>query len=373
VIPRFLEVGTNIVTDTYRLGALRFFNLADPYALPLIGGDRFEYSPFFALLYYPFAILPVKWQAIAWAGFNSFLFWYGILKWQNLKGASWLLWLAVIACSMELNICLLYQQINAALIGMTLLGLYHFKEKEYVRAGIWLALATNIKTLPAFFAIPLLFSRERRYFVGILMGSLFTLLSPALVVGLKGDLLLHWNWILRLWDSLWLVRAEQADVATSLTRLGFSALLGKAVQVSVLLSTLFFLSFQAAKTIRWHSWVALAACGLILASPRTESPSFVISSIAYFFLMLQVLENKNPLVQGLSLILLGISFFLITLSFTDVWQKKWWNPGDYKYATKSFGTLLMWILALLFHLFNTDNFHEPVFLKKRLQSQRGPA
>lgn len=56
--PLLLRQGTNIVTETYRLGTLRFFHGLNPYELPLPGGDRFEYSPFFCILYAPFAFLP---------------------------------------------------------------------------------------------------------------------------------------------------------------------------------------------------------------------------------------------------------------------------------------------------------------------------
>ena len=348
VIPRLYSAGTNIVTETYRLGALRFFNGTNPYALPLIGGDRYEYSPFFCLVYGPFTLLPLKLQALGWAFLNSFVFWLGVCAWVRLrtKSSRWL-FLAFIACSMELNICLLYQQVNALLIGIVLIGLANFRDRRYLSAGMLLALATNLKTLPGIFAVSLLFPLRSRYLFGLTLASLVVLLAPAMFVGFLEDIHLHMSWFGRLIDAYGMVTPLQLDAASTFHRFGMKGL-GLFIQSLVLILSLIALFMTSAKKItNWPAWIVVGASAVLLVSPRTESPTFVLVAPAYVLLMAYLQTSRaSSRVRAAGISVLCAAIFFITLSFTDVWPKVWWNPGSLKYATKCWGTLVLWAMAI---------------------------
>lgn len=346
VLPRLGQTGTNIVTETYRLGTLRFWSGVDPYALPLLGGDRFEYSPFFCLLYTPFAYLPLPIQAATWALFNATVFWIGIFLWVRLRRESfgWRL-IGFVIASMELNISLLYQQVNALLIGLSLIGVYLFAQNRRMAGGFLLAVATNLKTLPGIFSIPLLFSFDKRYWVGVCAGSAFTLLLPALPLGVSTDVLLHVRWLERMIDSLHLVRPDQLDIASILQSLGWTSGTG-APALAVLLISVACLSWVAFHGTPSFAWCALGSTALLLASPRTESPTFVLMAPAFIFAVQEALKTPVGIRRWGRLGIFLLAGMLTTVIFTDLWPDAWSNPLGVRYATKTLGALLIWGWAL---------------------------
>lgn len=340
---RLWNGGTNIVTETYRLGTLRFFMGDDPYRLPLVGGDRYEYSPFFCLFYGIFAYLPSSTQALSWALFNASLFWAGALSWVRLDRGEWVrLGIPFVLCAMELNISLLYQQINAAIIGLSLLGLACVREQRYFLGAICLTIATNVKLMPVAFLAPLVFYLPKRFWWGAVTSGLFVLLIPAAVRGWAGNFSLHRAWVERVATTMELVRPGQLDVASTLTTLGYPKW-GTFLLVFIFISGAGTLLFSALKrAIDWPYWISLAAITLLLISPRSESPTFVFLAPSYLLLAAAVAQNRITF----SWLVVVTGAILTSLVYTDVWPKGALPELRQEFLSKPLGALFLWTIAL---------------------------
>lgn len=363
VTPRLWRGGINIVTNTYRLGTLRFLHGSNPYALPLEGGDRYEYSPFFCVFYSPFALLPSSGQALAWAFANGFLFWVGVLAWVKLskKSSPWI-YFALVVCSMELNISVLYQQVNALLIGATLFGVALFRDGRLFWAGALLATITNLKTLPGLFALALIFPFRRRYWEGLAAGSLLTLLSPIVFVGLTKTVSFHTEWVKAQFAALAYERPYQLDLGSVLKSFGSNSLGHWAPLVVLALSVgLLFYGVFSRKQLPWASWLGIGSTCLLLASPRSESPTFVLIAPTYLLVVSLILHFGK---SKSGLFILASSAFFITICFTDLWSKKLWDPGSIHYASKTFGTLALWLLSV-FYFFRERRCHDAAPIRVR--------
>jgi hypothetical protein len=367
VTPRMIHVGTNIVTDTYKSGATRLLSGNNPYAPPH-GTDNFEYSPFFAFVYAPIAKLPPKPQALIWAIINCALFWAGIGAWFSWEKqrSKWLA-AALIVCAMELNISVLYQQVNASLIGITLLGLAWYRDGKLGFAGFLLSIATDIKLLPGIFAFSLLFPLRSRYLLGLSLGFSTALAAPALAVGWNANIELHRLWILSLSNTWHMVRPVQLDILSVLQKWGYSGL-GSVLRALILLSSGLLLVLSSMnRRVSWYPWIAIGACCLLLVSPRSESPTFVMMAPVYIFLTAFFIDSSLPdWARWAGLGSLCVIAFLVTIGFTDLWARKSWAPFQLAYSTKTIGTAFLWVLAVLALIREWMTSHQrPIFLSER--------
>jgi len=348
VAPRLGHLGTNIVTETYRQATLRFFSGQSPFGL-MPGGDFFLYSPFFCLIYAPFAWLPLKTQALAWGLFNVSAFWAGLFCWigkdPKWKALKWPLVLGLVIASMELNISLLYQQMNAFLIGLILWGVASYRDKRWGRAGIILGLASGIKVLPFLFAVLLLFPGKRRYWVGLGGGLLLAFLLPALIVNPFRDWQLFQEWIVTLRGASTMVRASQLDIVSTASRMGFGEMGISLKWVVAIISLALMANERRRPSPRWEPWLALGVCFLLLLSPRSESPTFVLLAPAYPLLLAYLGGEERSPRRTAMLVTLFMAAGMVTLIFTDLWPRAIPNVLRDGYLGKTLGTLVLWGLA----------------------------
>lgn len=345
VAPYLFLKGTNIVTHTYAFGSRQLWLGLSPYVDPKGAGDYFKYSPLFAWAYTPFALLSSPLQACLWGIFNMLCFWTGVslwFPWKDLK-SRWL-WLAFVFCSMEADGSFRYQQMNAALVGITLTGLFLYKQKNYFWAGFLLALITNIKILPGLFLMGLLIPPKKNYLAGILAGLVFCLSVPLMVWGLSKTLAYHYDWYSLLrhdtqTDGL-------LDIATTLKRWGFADAKTRVLYPLSFFSLILFLTPRFKREyFSWGLWISLGLFTLLLINPRTESPTFVLAGPAYLFLLQDSL-NQNGLRKALSVLFWITGIFLITLCMNDIWPKIIWNPSSWLQTNKPLGVFILWSLTI---------------------------
>lgn len=342
--PRLIKEGTNIVTNTYALASERFWRGESPYQPPMGVADTFKYSPFFAMAYAPIGMLSSLYESLLWACLNIFVFWLGVSGWFRLEKKSPLgLWIAFIACSMELDGSTRYQQTNSLLIGLTLIALLKYKQEKYFLSGFLLAIATNLKLLPGLFLFPLLLDFKKQYWRGCAIGLGFALLTPIVGVGVASTWELHWKW-----SQLIAANAQAPgilDVATILSRYGWEEAGQWSRNLILLTSVVILVAPVIKKHIPWHIWISVGITCLLLTSPRTESPTFVLVGPCYLFLTAEILKRGPG--ERWRWLLLYIAVFLISFSYNDLWPKRLWNPGEYKYATKVLGVLVLWAMGHL--------------------------
>ncbi len=345
VVPLLWHGGTNIVTQTYERAAQRFEKRVDIYQSPGGRGDQFKYSPFFAMGYVPFTWVGDSSQALLWALFNIWIFWLGITQWFLFQRTSsrWM-GFALLLCAMELNGSVRYQQVNALMTGLILLGLASLRDGRPAGAGGWLALATNLKILPALFAGALLLPIRRRYADALITWSLGLLVLPGIWLGVRGtrEALLHWAGVL-LGD---LQTKGLLDIRTVLATWGWPGL-GEGMRVGVLflsLSILLALRLRLRAAFPWGLFYTVAASCLLLWNPRSESPTFVLIAPAYLFLVAFALQSSAR-DRKIVLAVVGVCAFFITFCFSDLWPKSVWDPREMGFFTKPLGALVVWLLA----------------------------
>ena len=93
-------------------------------------------------------------------------------------------------------------QVNVGIFALMLLAAAQYAEGKYVRAGLVLSLATNLKLFPFALALCFLTGFRKRYWGAYWGGLLLWLALPALVVGVDSTFRLHGDWLkLMTWDQ----------------------------------------------------------------------------------------------------------------------------------------------------------------------------
>lgn len=347
--------GLDVVTKTYHGAAVSVAAKGDPYLAVQEGGDLFKYSPLFAVLYRPLSALPEKAEVLLWALLNIVVFWWALSLWAgaslswSLKKNRVILVFAILA-SMELDISLRYQQFNACLAGLVLIGLHLFREKRLFSAGVLLAIVTNLKVLPVLFAFALLRPFRLRFFMGLLTGAIFALVLPAFILGFESNLRLHEAWIRLLLNDLH--SPGLLDVQSLCIRWGWP-MVGTVLKGGVALVTLGLIFGSRRPSLTWFFSFGMSA--LLLLSPRTESPTFVLMAPAYVLLALELFSWPRRIPW---LIALGVIAVITTLVYTDLWPNFVWSPAGTGYASKTTGAFMLWILCVAWWasgFFNTDS------------------
>lgn len=348
VAPLLWRRGTDIVTRTYKEAALRFEAGENPYAPPGdTSTDQYKYGPAFAVLYRPLAHLPDSAHAATWAVLNAFVFWAGVGAFFAVrKRMGWLAWVALAATAMELDISLRYQQANALLAGLTLLGFAAYREGRSARSGGILTAATSMKVLPIVFWGGFAWPARQRYLAGVVGTALALFLVPAVFRGIAGSWELHRTWLATLGADM---GAEGLlDLRTTLQRLGSSPEFAAAVRTFIALVTMIaFAGYRlrrADKNFDYGLFWTLGFSALLLLSPRTESPTFVLLAPAYLFWADDLSRDRTR--RWMQALFVALMFFL-TLSYTDVWPKALWNPAKGGYVSKPFAALGFWLWALV--------------------------
>ena len=356
VFPHLYRTGTNVVTRTYHFAAQNLVQGLSPYGFLGENTDVFKYSPLFAYLYFPLTLLPSSWEAIVFATLNCLIFWFGFFLWAGNAPRRWgIIFCGAVLASMELDGSLRYQQVNAALVGGILFGVWAFKEFYEKTSGKVLALVANFKILPLVFAGSLFFARKKKYIVSFFISSAVAVLVPTLFLGFEKSLEFHLQWLEILWRD-GQVPIGILDLRSSLVRGGVDSRIAQILRIGVSLVSVFGLiwcGFQVKNHIKnkrnvdFELWLSLGLCFVLLVSPRTESPTFVLMAPVYFFLLKWIWNerfgNRFLFILRMSLFLSGA--FWVSVSFNDLWPKSLWNPLDSNAITKSFGLWILWFLA----------------------------
>lgn len=169
--------------------------------------DLFKYSPTFALLMAPFALLPDLAGLMLWNLLNALVFWLGLralpLSKSALAGAGWF-------CLIELITSLQNLQTNALIAGLLLLAFAASEQQQPLRAASYINLTVFIKLFGMVAFLMFFFSRNKKMFAaGAVSSAIALFLLPLMAVPFSELLQQYRNW----WQLL------QMDYAGSL---GFS-------------------------------------------------------------------------------------------------------------------------------------------------------
>jgi hypothetical protein len=342
--------GLGIVGPTFAEGALRLAAGISPYLPPASTlTDQFQYPPFFAWIYLPLTKLSPVLHGLVWMGINAFVFWLGVSRWQLIRRSDktnfkWAL-LFVGLCAFELEGTLRYRQSNALIAGFILLGISDYAEDRNWGAATWLLLGTAVKVTPILFAALLFFPIRRKFLGACLVMGLVVVLAPALSHGTRG-VELFFEWIAHM-QRVVIPTFGATDMASVATRFGIlekaNALLARHVVLISSFAVLVLARVRNRKEFSWDLWIPVALCWLLLCSPKTEQPTFVLFAPVCLFFGRYVRESWK---EGNYFPAVGyvLAFFLVSGVHNDIFFPRRIWPQYFKFSvdTKAFGAFVAW-------------------------------
>ena len=272
------------VFDVYLGAARRWLAGDDIYVLQR---DHYRYSPLFALVLSPLAILPDGAAAAAWKIVNCGVFVWGLHAWgrrltprcsPNELAAQLLL-------AIPLALHSLYNsQANLMMLGSLLLGTAATGEGKWNRAAVWIAWATLIKGYPLALAMILIVLFPRQFAGRFMLSLAAGLLLPFFAVRPSLVAMQYQSWWHHLRDSTEIMRERLRSIDQLFVVFGRPisertfALAGVIAGAAVLVICLWVARRSAERretVFRTFVWFSVWA---ILFGPATEACTYVVAA-----------------------------------------------------------------------------------------------
>jgi len=297
--------------------------------------DLFKYSPTFALLFAPLAVLPDLAGIILWTALNALVLFWGIQRtpaFTQPTRTKILLFVLI-----ELITSLQNMQSNALIAGLVLLAFALLEEGNYFAGILCITCTVFIKIFGVLaFGILIFYPNKPRLILYAAASVLLFLLLPLVVVPVQQLVDLYASW--------WTLLSADHSAAYGLSMMGW---LQTWFHLSVtndvvVLGGLILLGLPLLWWKRYASYgyridlVSGLVVWLVILNHRAESPRYIIAACGaalWYF--------TKP--RGALDLLLIVSFFIFTiLSRTDIFpsfiQKEWFEP----FVVKAVPAIFIW-------------------------------
>jgi hypothetical protein len=329
-----------------------FLNLAsghDMYAAqPQHHADLYKYSPSFAVLFAPFALIPFSISLALWDALNALLLFYAIERLLPSREAA----IALALIYLEVLRSMQRSQSNSLVTALVILAFLAFEERKPLGATISIAIGAAVKIFPlAALALAIFYPRRVRFALLMVAAMTIVLALPLLVVSPAELAAQYHSW-----------RAVEAVDALSVGGGGGGGLYGGVMQQ---LRLIFGVSWpnwpvQLAGTVllmstlaRWRNWSDASfrlrfLCALlvymVIFNHQSESPSFVIAvtGIAIWFVV-------TPRTWWHTTVLV-LTILIVSISSTDITPKSWQRDIFVRYRLKTIPCTIAW-LTMIWELF----------------------
>jgi hypothetical protein len=341
------------VYDIY-LGAARRWLAGDD--LYVRTRDYYRYSPLFAMLLAPLAVLPDGASAAAWKLLNGGVFLAGLYAWGrqlNPRRLSANEIAAQLLLALPLALHSLYNsQANLMMLGSLLLGLAAAGEGKWNRAAIWIAWATLIKGYPLAMAL-ILIGLFPRQFAGRFLLSLAGGLLLPLAAGRASVVVMQYqSWWRHLRDSAEIMRERLRSIDQLFVLCGHPlsehtfALLGALAGAAVMLLCLAIARRTADRrevVFRSFLWFSL---WVVLFGPATESCTYAVAAPAIAWALVEAWHRRSRWPQR---VMLAASLLMMGPMVTDMFGKTIRNFSNEHGSQPIGGLLLLAWLAMEWH------------------------
>ncbi|HWY97707.1 MAG TPA: glycosyltransferase family 87 protein [Bacteroidia bacterium] len=323
----------------YKMSFYNLINYKDLYSIQQsyegLKIDVFKYSPSFAFLYAPLAILPLQPSMILWNLLNVIVFFFAIksLPFNN-KKKSIIIWLTIL----ELIISVQNSQSNILMAGLMIFSFTAMEKKNFLFASLCIVLSAYIK-LFGLVALLLMFfyPGKTKFLVYTIIWSLLIFVLPLIVVPLNELMQLYKNWGAML--------QHDAIISRGLSVMGilkawFGINIAKAIQVAGLI--LLSIPLFAEKMHSNRQFRMLYLCSIliwvVIFNHRAESPSFIIAlaGIAIWFIM----QEPTPITRAFALFAIAIT----SLAHSDLLPLSFRINFIDAYAIKGLPSFILWII-----------------------------
>jgi hypothetical protein len=332
--------------NNYVIFKQSFFHLIqqkDLYQLyPAEHWDLYKYSPAFALLMAPMALLPDFAGLLIWNLLNALILLWAFCRLPQFTNKK-RLWLTAFVL-LELITSLQNEQSNALIAGLIVLAFVQMEKKKIQWATLFIVLTVVIKLFGVVaFALFLFYPGKIRTAFYTLGWIVFFAIIPLLVVDIKQLLFLYKSW--------WHLLQNDHSVSYGLSVAGWLytwfGLNLKTVTVAagVILFCLPLIRIQLYKEFNYRVlFLASVLIWVVIFNHKAESPTFIIAvtgtALWYFY------QKKNTV----NLILLLLVFIFTVLSPTDLFPRSIRDSYVIPFVLKAVPCIFIW-LKLLADLF----------------------
>jgi hypothetical protein len=325
-----------------------FLNLAsghDMYApQPQHHTDLYKYSPSFAVLFAPFALIPFSISLALWDALNALLLFYAVYRLLPAREAA----IALALIYLEVLRSMQRSQSNSLVTALVILAFLALEQRKQLGAAFSIAIGAAVKIFPlAALALAILYRRRARFALLMLAAMIAVLALPLLVVSPAELAAQYQSW-----------RAVEAMDALSVGGGGGGGLYGGVMQQ---LRLIFGVSWpnwpvQLAGTVllvlplaRWRNWESAGfrlrfLCALlvymVIFNHQSESPSFVIAvtGIAIWFV-------TTPRTWWHTTVLV-LTILVVSISSTDITPKSWQQHFFVHYRLKTIPCTIAWLTMI---------------------------
>jgi hypothetical protein len=303
--------------------------------------DNFLYSPTFAALMAPFAVLPVWPGLLAWDLFNAAVLVAGVRSLPGLDARSRSLFVWFIL--LELIGALQHSQTNPMVVGLLLLSFSSCERERPWPAALFLALAGSVKIFPLVAGLAfLLYPQRVRLVLGTAAWVVVLAALPLLFVSPAELAWQYGNW--------WVLHTTSNHAAG----LGMSAAgilhswfhvdppRGVLLAIAGAIAALPLTNVGARERLPFRAaFFGSMLMWMIAFNHLAESPTFVIAmagiGLWYFY------QERT----GLHLTLLWMALLLVSVSYSDLVSRAFRERFIHPYSMKALPVVVIWAVAVL--------------------------
>lgn len=306
--------------------------------------DLFKYSPSFAVLFAPFALIPFSLSLALWDALNALLLFFAIERLLPSRPAV----IALGLVYLEMLRSMQRSQSNALVTALVIIAFLAFEQRRQLGAAFAIAVGAAVKIFPlAALALAIFYPRKWRFALLMALATVVVLALPLLVVSPAELAAQYRSW-----------RAIEAVDAFSVGGGGGGGLYGGVMQQ---LRLLFGVSWpnwpvQLAGTVllmsplvRWRNWayanfrlrfLAALLVYMVIFNHQSESPSFVIAvtGIAIWFVI-------TPRSWWHTTVMV-LTILIVSISSTDITPKSWQQNFFVHYRLKTIPCTLAWLTMM---------------------------
>jgi hypothetical protein len=316
--------------------------------------DYFKYSPLAGLLTAPFLLVPDTLGMFLFVSLQLGFFVWAFSKWTKsarLDGPHGygVATVAFFSAVFDVTVAVQNCQVNVGIFALMLAAAAQFAEGKYIRAGLVLSLATNLKLFPFTLGLCLLMSFQKKYWLAFFGGLLLWTVLPTVFLGIDSNLRLHVEWLqLMTWDQT--RDLSMLDVGSFLA-LHFGVnpairnVLAVVVGLAIGLGT-YFLFREHRHDLVYRFLLPINGLYVLLFSYLSESPTSVLAVAGIFLIGVEALNTRDraPLYWGLW----GVALILIPIFYSDLVPKDW-GEWTRDFHLKTIGYFyVMVVLGLIF-------------------------
>lgn len=313
--------------------------------------DEFLYSPTFALLIAPFALLPKYVGVVVWCVFNACCVFWAIQKLpdQFATGKVFISWFVLV----ELLTSIQNVQVNPLVAALFLLAFTAFEKKQVALASLCIVLSVYIKVFGILGAsLFLIYPNRLKFIAWSILWTILIMALPLVVVSPSELMALYQNWF----------QSLTADHAKNMEDVSVMRLIAGLSGVELRETTRFAIQVTAVgifclKYLRWSAFanpsfrlyfLSSAMIWSIIFNHAAESSTYIIAILGV------ALWYQHSEQNTFNLVLVVLAFVLCSLSPTDIFPRVIRQSYIVPMALKALPCLLIYLKLEYDMLFKKD-------------------